>query len=76
MACVNADGSLTPIAQKVLGALEQPATVTEINQRSGVPLYRVRASVRELAQLGMLEEKNELFCITEKGQIHLAIGKP
>jgi hypothetical protein len=71
MACVNADGSLTPIAQKVLSALEPPATVIEINLRSGVPLYRVRASVRELADLGMLEELSEIFYITDKGKEHL-----
>jgi len=76
MACVNADGTLTPIAQKVLSALEHPASVTEINQRSGVPLYRVRASMRELADLGMLEEVSELFYITEKGKNHLANKLP
>ena len=71
MACVNADGSLTPIAQKVLSALEPPATVIEINLRAGIPLYRVRASVRELADLGMLEEVCEIFYITDKGKKHL-----
>ena len=71
MACVNADGTLTPIAKKVLAALEPPASVIEINQRSEIPLYRVRASVRELADLGMLEEHSELFYITEKGKLQL-----
>ena len=72
MACVNADGTLTPIAQKVLSALEPPATISEINQRSEIPVYRVRASVRELADLGMLEVVNGLFYITKKGKTQLA----
>jgi predicted methyltransferase len=71
MACVNADGTLTPIAQKVLSALEPPATISEINQRSEIPLYRVRASVRELADLGMLEVVDGLFYITRKGRTQL-----
>jgi predicted transcriptional regulator len=67
MACINADGTLTPIAQKVLSALEAPSSVSEISQRSRVPLYRVRASVRELADLGMLEEYGEIYYLTSKG---------
>jgi predicted methyltransferase len=68
MACINSDGTLTPIAKKVLSVLEPPSSVINISQRSGVPLYRVRASVRELADLGMLEEKGDKFYITNKGK--------
>lgn len=75
MACVNADGSLTPIAQKVLASVDQPASVEVISQRSDVPLYRVRASMRELVTLGMVEEIAEQFTITDKGRTFLAASQ-
>jgi predicted transcriptional regulator len=72
MACINADGTLTPIAGKVLIAIKIPATVLEINQRTEIPLYRIRSSVRELHDLELLEEKNGVFQITDKGKAMLA----
>jgi predicted transcriptional regulator len=72
MACINADGTLTSIAGKVLIAIKIPATVLEINQRTEIPLYRIRSSVRELHDLELLEEKNGVFQITDKGKAMLA----
>ena len=68
MACINADGSLTPIARKVLTALQSPGTAIEISERSGVPLYRVRSSFRELIQLGAMQVANEKYQISDYGQ--------
>ncbi|HET9011332.1 MAG TPA: hypothetical protein VFN38_05920 [Gemmatimonadaceae bacterium] len=57
MACVNPDGSLTPVAEKVLRALAA-STVAETAQAvalaTGLPIYRVRASLRELEDAGLL----------------------
>ena len=68
MPCVNADGSLTPIAQRVLESLLTPGTVSQICERSGIPLYRVRGSLRELTALGTIQETGELFEITPHGR--------
>ena len=68
MACVNADGSLTPIAQKVLTALSTPGNAIEISERSGVQLYRVRSSFRELSLLGAIIMLNDLYQISDYGR--------
>lgn len=72
MACINADGSLTPIAKKVLTALQSPGTAIEISERSGVPLYRVRSSFRELTQLGAMQVANDTYQISDYGRQLLA----
>lgn len=56
MACISADGTLTASARKMLEALQQPATPEEVAQATGLPLFRVRSGLRELAQAGLIEE--------------------
>jgi hypothetical protein len=65
MACINADGSLTPIAKKVLTALVIPGS-------AHVPLYRVRSSFRELTAFGAMEEIDGLYQISDYGRELLA----
>jgi predicted transcriptional regulator len=72
MACINADGSLTPIAKKVLTALVIPGSAHEISELSGVPLYRVRSSFRELTAFGAMEEIDGLYQISDYGRELLA----
>jgi DNA-binding IclR family transcriptional regulator len=51
MGCVNPDGSLTPVALQVLRALaesDEPMTGDLIARVTGLPVYRARASLREL----------------------------
>jgi hypothetical protein len=67
MACVAPDGSLTPQAKAVLGAMEAPALLEDVAQRTGFPLFRIRASVRELAQAGLLEENEGTYRVTAAG---------
>ena len=55
MACVNTDGTLTQSARSVLGAAREPALPEEIAARTGLPLYRIRSSLRELHDAGLLE---------------------
>lgn len=56
MACVNADGTLTKSAQAVLEALREPATPAEVAAKTGFPLFRIRSSLRELKEAGLLDE--------------------
>ena len=55
MACVNADGTLTGSAQAVLNAARESASPAEIAAATGLPLYRIRSSLRELCGAGLLE---------------------
>jgi predicted transcriptional regulator len=68
MACINTDGSLSPIAQQILTALYSPTKLLEINQKTGVPLYRIRASIRELTDLGFMIEMDGYYHITDNGR--------
>jgi len=55
MACVNTDGTLTQSARSVLGAARDPALPEEIAAQTGFPLYRIRSSLRELQDGGLLQ---------------------
>jgi predicted transcriptional regulator len=55
MACVNTDGTLTQSARSVLGAARKPALPEEIAAQIGLPLYRIRSSLRELRDAGLIE---------------------
>jgi hypothetical protein len=47
VACINPDGSLSVVAKAVLGRLEAPRTVPALIRETGLPPYRVRATIRE-----------------------------
>ncbi len=71
MACINPDGTLAPSAIQVLREAEQPKTAAELAQISGLPLFRVRSSLRELVQAGLLREDGDHFVLTESGRAKL-----
>lgn len=68
MACVNADGSVTPTAKALLRSLEIPLGPEAIAARIGAPLFRVRASLRELRAAGFVAESEGLFRATDAGR--------
>ena len=67
MSCINADGSLTQPAQKVLNAMHHASSDTEIAAKMSFPVYLVRSSLRELEQLGLIDEQDGQYTITETG---------
>jgi predicted transcriptional regulator len=71
MACINSDGSLTLVARDVLQALDQPRSVEEIRVVARQPVYRVRASLREMGELGLVIETGDRYSITEAGKAKL-----
>lgn len=75
MACINSDGSLTLVARDVLGALDQPRVIEEIRDIAHQPVYRVRASLREMGELGLVVKTDDGYSITEAGRAKLS-GKP
>jgi DNA-binding IclR family transcriptional regulator len=68
MACISPDGKPTESGAKILRALKAGAgTAEEIAQKAGLPLFRVRSGLRELAQAGLVTETNGRYKITDKG---------
>ncbi len=75
MACVNTDGTLTPIALRVLravGAHADNRDVEMIGASANLPLYRVRASLRELEVAGLVAETAGMFRLSDEGRVRLA----
>ncbi|MEJ5253264.1 MAG: hypothetical protein WHX60_15420 [Armatimonadota bacterium] len=68
MACISPEGTLTESARKMLEAVQTPATPEEVAQSTGLPLFRVRSGLRELAQAGLVAETEGRYQITEAGQ--------
>ena len=71
MGCINADGSLTNTARKVMRGLQTPACDTEIAAQISFPVYLVRSSLRELEKLGLITEADGKYTITDLGTEHL-----
>jgi len=55
MACINPDGTLSEVAKRVLGRLADPHTVPELASATGLPVYRIRATVRETGRARLIE---------------------
>jgi predicted transcriptional regulator len=68
MACVNPDGTITTTAKSLLQSLANPLTPEEIAAKIGVPLFRVRSSLRELEGAGLVSESEGRFRTTDKGR--------
>jgi len=71
MACINPDGSLSAVAMLMLDYLLEPHTEQEIAQRAAQPLYRIRSSIRELKEAGMIEPAGDGWQTTEDGKFLL-----
>ena len=67
MGCVNPDGTLSSQAEAILKALTSPKSVEEVARETGLPLYRVRSAVRELAGADLIEETGGSFRATPVG---------
>ncbi|MFH1764264.1 MAG: hypothetical protein ABIF09_08740 [Gemmatimonadota bacterium] len=72
MACIDAKGTLTPMGLLLLkGLAEQPMPPEDIAKSLGEPLFRVRGSLRELAEAELIEEEGGLYRLTEAGESKL-----
>jgi len=69
MACIDPDGTLTPLGLLLLRGLdEQPMPPEDVAKHLGEPLFRVRGSLRELTGADLIEEEGGLYHLTEAGQ--------
>ena len=68
MACVNGQGELSESARRMLTVMEHPATPEDVAARAELPLFRVRAGLREMAEAGLVELKDGSYIATQQGR--------
>lgn len=64
MACINEDGTLTSSAKAVISALSSPITLEEVVQSTELPFFKIRSSIREMLEAGLVEEKEGKYVAT------------
>jgi len=75
MACVNPDGTLTPSAKAMLSALSSPLAFEEVAESTGLPLFRIRSSIREMLEAGLVEKEEGKYAATKLGREKIDGGK-
>ena len=68
MACVNGQGELIGSARRMLTALAIPAAPEEVAARTELPLFRIRAGLREMVEAGLVELKDGVYTSTQRGR--------
>jgi predicted transcriptional regulator len=67
MACISADGSLTASAHALLAIITEPLSAEQVAAKLGQPLFKIRASLREMVSAGLIQQEGDTYVITEKG---------
>ena len=68
MPCINPDGTPTESGRKMSQALKKGAgTPEEVAKETGLPLFRARSGLRDMAESGFAEVKGEGYKISSKG---------
>lgn len=75
MGCVQPDGTLSASAASILKAVASAADVEEVAGETGLPLFRVRAAMRELAEADLVKETEGRYQATASGLELLAPAK-
>ena len=75
MACINPDGTLTEVARRVLGALAEPAGPEDLAARTGLPLHRIRATLRETGRAKLIEADGTAWRLTGLGREALDLDR-
>lgn len=68
MACINPDGTLSEVAKAVLTALRRPHRPEDLAAATGLPLYRIRATLRETGRARLVAEQDGVYVLTELGE--------
>ena len=68
MACISPDGKPTESGSKMLRSLKAGAKLPQnVAEDTGLPLFRVRSGLRELAQAGFAVQKSDDYGISLQG---------
>jgi len=71
MACVTTDGALSTTGRHLLQSADPPGPAGELARRTALPLYRVRAGLRELMAAGLVIEINGDYGIKQRGAVQV-----
>ncbi len=64
MACVTNPKDLTPTARKILKTIkDQALTVDEIVEKTTLPLFKVRSNLRNLTEIGFVNQDDQKYII-------------
>lgn len=67
MACVKADGTLTASAKELLILIQHEArTPEDISGKLGLPLFKVRSSLRDMKSMGFVKQTDEMYIMEER----------
>lgn len=72
MACIDPEGNVSVVAHQVLTALGKGADLPGAAREANVPLYRVRASVRELVEAGLVTHDDGVYTLTPAARALIA----
>lgn len=61
MACVNDNQTVTATMQAILQALDAPATAEQLAEKTALPLFKVRSTLRELNQRNMVKQNGDIY---------------
>ena len=68
MACISPDDKPTESGTRLLRSLESgPKSPEETGKATGLPLFRVRSGLRELAQAGLALQQDTGYELSPKG---------
>lgn len=67
MACLPSDDILGSTGESVLLTLTIATTLEDVAQKTGLPLFRVRGTVRRLLEAGLTNQVGQMFEITPAG---------
>ena len=67
MACLPSDDILGSTGVSVLLTLTIASTLEDVAQKTGLPLFRVRGTVRRLLEAGLTHQVGRMFEITQVG---------
>ena len=67
MACLPSDDILSSTGVSVLLVLTTPTTLEDLAEKTGLPLFRVRGTVRRLLEAGLTHQVEGRYEITPEG---------
>lgn len=67
MVCLPSDDILGSTGVSVLLTLTTPTAIEDVAQKTGLPLFRVRGTVRRLLEAGFTQQVGQMYEITSAG---------
>jgi predicted transcriptional regulator len=67
MPCVWPDGTLSTSGRLLLQSVRPDSSAEDVSASTGIPLYRVRSSLRQLLEAGFISEQGGRFKQTAEG---------